>query len=97
MIIIFLQGFLVESKLMKLLAPLDKDEQSLMKLDAIFNVSLIFHPFFQILNSTSVFFSYSQDDMKIHKLGTSSLYCRRFQYCGRFLLLWRDTFSTVEG
>ncbi|XP_028517150.1 dynein regulatory complex protein 1 [Exaiptasia diaphana] len=29
-------GFLVESKLNKLLAPLDKDEQSLMKLDAIF-------------------------------------------------------------
>lgn len=30
-------GFLVESKLIKLLAPIDKDEQSLMKLDAIFN------------------------------------------------------------
>lgn len=30
-------GFLVESKLNKLLAPLEKDEQSLMKLDAIFN------------------------------------------------------------
>lgn len=29
-------GFLVESKLTKLLAPLEKDEQSLMKLDAIF-------------------------------------------------------------
>lgn len=29
-------GFLVESKLTKLLAPLDRDEQSLMKLDAIF-------------------------------------------------------------
>ena len=31
-----LQGFLVESKLLKLLAPLEKDDQSLMKLDAIF-------------------------------------------------------------
>lgn len=30
------QGFLVESKLLKLLAPLEKDDQSLMKLDAIF-------------------------------------------------------------
>jgi len=30
-------GFLVESKLLKLLSPLQKDEQSLMKLDAIFN------------------------------------------------------------
>ncbi|CAH1776094.1 unnamed protein product [Owenia fusiformis] len=30
-------GFLVESKLNKLLAPLDRDEQSLMKLDAIFS------------------------------------------------------------
>ncbi|RDD44726.1 Dynein regulatory complex protein 1 [Trichoplax sp. H2] len=30
-------GFLVESKLKKLLAPLDKDERSLMQLDAIFN------------------------------------------------------------
>ena len=34
----FLQGFLVESKLTKLLAPLERDEQSLMKLDAIFAV-----------------------------------------------------------
>ena len=34
-----LQGFLVESKLNKLLAPLEKDERSLMKLDAIFSVS----------------------------------------------------------
>ena len=33
------QGFLVESKLTKLLAPLERDEQSLMKLDAIFAVS----------------------------------------------------------
>ena len=53
-----LQGFLVESKLNKLLAPLEKDERSLMKLDAIFSVSadlflsclpqgyrdLVFHP-----------------------------------------------------
>lgn len=31
-----MQGFLVESKLLKLLAPLGKDDQSLMKLDAIF-------------------------------------------------------------
>ncbi|XP_066929722.1 dynein regulatory complex protein 1-like [Clytia hemisphaerica] len=30
-------GFLVEAKLIKLLAPIEKDEQSLMKLDAIFN------------------------------------------------------------
>ncbi|XP_074656888.1 dynein regulatory complex protein 1-like [Tubulanus polymorphus] len=30
-------GFLVESKLKKLLKPLDRDEQSLMRLDAIFN------------------------------------------------------------
>ena len=30
----------MESKLTKLLAPLDRDEQSLMKLDAIFAVSL---------------------------------------------------------
>ena len=30
-------GFLVEEKLMKLLAPIEKNEQSLMKLDAIFN------------------------------------------------------------
>ncbi|KAK6488544.1 dynein regulatory complex protein 1 [Huso huso] len=29
-------GFLIESKLLKLLSPLEKDEQSLMKLDAIF-------------------------------------------------------------
>ncbi|XP_067097803.1 dynein regulatory complex protein 1 [Osmerus mordax] len=29
-------GFLIESKLLKLLSPLDRDEQSLMKLDAIF-------------------------------------------------------------
>ena len=36
------QGFLVESKLNKLLAPLEKDERSLMKLDAIFSVSIIF-------------------------------------------------------
>ena len=34
-----LQGFLVESKLNKLLQPLEKDERSLMKLDAIFTVS----------------------------------------------------------
>jgi len=30
-------GFLVEAKLIKLLAPIEKDERSLMKLDAIFN------------------------------------------------------------
>lgn len=30
-------GFLVEAKLIKLLVPIEKDEQSLMKLDAIFN------------------------------------------------------------
>ena len=29
----------MEAKLIKLLAPIEKDEQSLMKLDAIFNVS----------------------------------------------------------
>lgn len=34
------QGFLVESKLTKLLAPLERDEQSLMKLDAIFAVRI---------------------------------------------------------
>ena len=34
------QGFLVESKLTKLLAPLERDEQSLMKLDAIFAVGI---------------------------------------------------------
>uniref|UniRef100_A0A8C8H5D2 Dynein regulatory complex protein 1 n=1 Tax=Oncorhynchus tshawytscha TaxID=74940 RepID=A0A8C8H5D2_ONCTS len=33
------QGFLIESKLLKLLSPLEKDEQSLMKLDSIFTVS----------------------------------------------------------
>lgn len=33
------QGFLVEAKLNRLLAPLEKDEQSLMRLDAIFAVS----------------------------------------------------------
>uniref|UniRef100_A0A8C8IXK4 Dynein regulatory complex protein 1 n=1 Tax=Oncorhynchus tshawytscha TaxID=74940 RepID=A0A8C8IXK4_ONCTS len=32
-------GFLIESKLLKLLSPLEKDEQSLMKLDSIFTVS----------------------------------------------------------
>ncbi|MGH0147753.1 UNVERIFIED_CONTAM: hypothetical protein FKN15_036678 [Acipenser sinensis] len=32
-------GFLIESKLLKLLSPLEKDEQSLMKLDAIFMVN----------------------------------------------------------
>ena len=37
-----LQGFLVEAKLIKLLAPIEKDERSLMKLDAIFNVSTTF-------------------------------------------------------
>ena len=37
--VFFFQGFLVEAKLIKLLAPIEKDEQSLMKLDAIFNVS----------------------------------------------------------
>ena len=37
----FLQGFLIESKLNKLLQPLEKDEQNLMKLDAIFSVSII--------------------------------------------------------
>lgn len=31
----------MESKLNKLLAPLEKDEQSLMKLDAIFAVSIL--------------------------------------------------------
>ncbi|XP_067935770.1 dynein regulatory complex protein 1-like [Watersipora subatra] len=36
-------GFLVESKLLKLLAPLDKDDQSLMKLDAIFAALHIEH------------------------------------------------------
>ena len=40
----FLQGFLVESKLNKLLQPLEKDERSLMKLDAIFTVSLSLSP-----------------------------------------------------
>lgn len=35
------QGFLIESKLLKLLSPLEKDEQSLMKLDAIFMVSRV--------------------------------------------------------
>ena len=35
------QGFLVEAKLNKLLAPLEKDERYLMKLDAIFAVSLL--------------------------------------------------------
>ena len=34
-----LQGFLIESKLNTLLSPLERDEQSLMKLDAIFSVS----------------------------------------------------------
>jgi dynein regulatory complex protein 1 len=34
-----LQGFLIESKLAKLLSPLERDERSLMKLDAIFTVS----------------------------------------------------------
>lgn len=37
---IFFQGFLVEAKLNRLLAPLEKDEQSLMRLDAIFAVSM---------------------------------------------------------
>ncbi|XP_015757319.1 PREDICTED: dynein regulatory complex protein 1-like [Acropora digitifera] len=36
MLLFLFQGFLVESKLTKLLAPLERDEQSLMKLDAIF-------------------------------------------------------------
>ena len=36
---LYSQGFLIEAKLTKLLQPLDKDEQSLMKLDAIFSVS----------------------------------------------------------
>ena len=36
----YFQGFLVESKLTKLLAPLERDEQSLMKLDAIFAVRI---------------------------------------------------------
>ena len=39
------QGFLVESKLTKLLAPLERDEQSLMKLDAIFAVRRSDHGF----------------------------------------------------
>lgn len=36
------QGFLIEDKLNKLLSPLEKDEQNLMKLDAIFFVSFQF-------------------------------------------------------
>jgi len=36
---LWFQGFLVEHKLNLLLAPLEKDERSLMKLDAIFSVS----------------------------------------------------------
>ena len=39
LVVFVLQGFLVESKLNKLLQPLEKDERSLMKLDAIFTVS----------------------------------------------------------
>lgn len=35
----YLQGFLIESKLNTLLTPLGRDDQSLMKLDAIFAVS----------------------------------------------------------
>ena len=42
MLLFFLfQGFLIESKLRTLLQPLEKDEQSLMRLDAIFSVSLL--------------------------------------------------------
>lgn len=37
----FSQGFLVESKLLKLLSHLEKNEQSLIKLDAIFSVCTI--------------------------------------------------------
>ena len=33
------QGFLLESKLQVLLTPLDRNEQSLMKLDSIFKVA----------------------------------------------------------
>ena len=39
MVCVCLQGFLIESKLNTLLSPLERDEQSLMKLDAIFSVS----------------------------------------------------------
>ena len=36
----FPQGFLIESKLLSLLLPLEKNESYLLRLDAIFSVSL---------------------------------------------------------
>ena len=36
-----LQGFLIESKLNQLLAPLERDERCLMRLDAIFTVRML--------------------------------------------------------
>lgn len=55
-----MQGFLVESKLLKLLAPLDKDDQSLMKLDAIFAALHVEHE--EDIYRLATYFTHSDPD-----------------------------------